>query len=100
MKITEQEVRYVADLANLKLTDEEVAPAARRPGRDPGAHGQAERARHERAWSPWLRCSTTPGDGHACAKTASARVLGSQIAVANAPLAGRGYFKVPKVIER
>ncbi len=25
MKITEREVRYVADLANLKLTDEEVA---------------------------------------------------------------------------
>ena len=26
--------------------------------------------------------------------------LGSEIAVANAPLAGQGYFKVPKVIER
>ena len=27
MKITEQEVRYVADLANLKLTDQEIGSA-------------------------------------------------------------------------
>jgi aspartyl-tRNA(Asn)/glutamyl-tRNA(Gln) amidotransferase subunit C len=27
-------------------------------------------------------------------------VLGSETAVANAPAAGGGYFKVPKVIER
>lgn len=98
MKITEDEVRYVAALANLSLTEEEVGKlrtdldgilehidklnAVDVEGVEPMAQvlfaSQADALRADVVVPP----------------------LGNEAALANAPQAGAGYFKVPKVIER
>lgn len=101
MKITEKEVREVAELASLRLSDaemlhmvkdmdellvymeklneldtENVAPMAQ------VLYGAAPTA-------TWREDEVHPE-----------RQLDSATATANAPTAGAGYFKVPKVIER
>lgn len=99
MKITEQEVRYVAALANLELTGDEVHRMARELD---------EILTHIDALSELDTTSVEPMAQvlYAAAETATLRddvevpPLGNERAVANAPLAGAGYFKVPKVIER
>ena len=98
MKITEDEVRYVAELANLSLTGDEVAKLRRDldgileyvdqlnavgvEGIEPMAqvlyHGNADPLREDVTIPP----------------------LGNDAALANAPQSSAGYFKVPKVIER
>ena len=112
MKVTEKDVAYVADLANLELTDEEragmvrdlnsileyvdrlneldtsnVPPMAQvsdRYGVDGAKHGSDRFAYASRADIPeGLRKS-----------------LPHEEALANAPDADEHFFKVPKVIER
>ena len=98
MKITEDEVRYVAALANLSLTEEEVGKLRRDldgilelmdqlntvdvEGVEPMAQvlfaGEADPLREDVPQPP----------------------LGNEAALANAPQGGSGYFKVPKVIDR
>lgn len=99
MKITEKEVRYVADLANLKLSEPEIAQVA---------HNLDEILAH------MDRLGEINTDGvepmaqvlYDAPETATLRddvprpPLGNDAALANAPLAGAGYFKVPRVIER
>lgn len=105
MKITEKEVRYVAGLANLHLTDAEVAKfeadldeilthieklnEVDTEGVEPMAQVlyDAEGTR-QRAFASTLRTDIP------------APPLGNHDALANAPRPGGGYFKVPKVIER
>ncbi len=99
MKITEKEVRYVADLANLKLSDEEVA----RFQADLDGILQHMDKLNEIDTSGVEPMAQVLFDAGA---TASLRPglpvtpLGNQRALANAPQPGAGYFKVPKVIER
>ncbi len=98
MKITEDEVRYVAALANLSLTEDEVCKlqhdldgilelmdqlnAVDVEGVEPMAQvlfaGEADPLREDVPIPP----------------------LGNEAALANAAQSGAGYFKVPKVIER
>ena len=89
MKITEQEVRYVADLANLKLSDDEILTHMDTLNEldtsnvQPMAQvlydaDETATLRPDREWEP----------------------LGNEAALANAPQPGTGYYKVPKVIER
>ena len=101
MKITEQEVRYVADLADLRLTDQEI-------------HAMAHDMDEILVYMEKL--STVNTDGvepmaqvlFDATETATLRAdvehperrFSSRIATAQAPQAGAGYFKVPKVIER
>ena len=99
MKITEKEVRYVAGLANLHLTDAEVAKFE---------------ADLDEILTHADKLSEINTDGvepmaqvlYAAEKTATLRAdvplppLGNREALANAPQPGGGYFKVPKVIER
>ena len=102
MKITEKEVRYVAGLANLKLTEAEIAKL------QTDLDGILEHMDR-------LNLIDTSGvepmaqvlfDAGEAATTATLRAdvpvppLGSEAALANAPQAGAGYFKVPRVIER
>jgi len=101
MKITEAQVRSVADLANLRLTDEEIGPMA---------HDLDELLVYMEKLNEIDTASVTPMAQvlYAADPTATwredevqpARQLDSAIATANAPTAGAGYFKVPKVIER
>ncbi|HWD98957.1 MAG TPA: Asp-tRNA(Asn)/Glu-tRNA(Gln) amidotransferase subunit GatC [Bryobacteraceae bacterium] len=99
MKITDKEVRYVANLANLALTEEEVERMVhdlgsilehmdRLAGIDTEGVAPMAQVLYEAEETATLRADIERAP------------LGSEIAVLNAPLAGQGYFKVPKVIER
>ena len=99
MKITEKEVRYVADLANLKLTDAEIGRLAK---------DLDEILTHMDTLNELDTSNVEPmaqvlyrgrGNGHA-ARGSGTPGLDNDAALANAPLAGAGYYKVPKVIER
>ena len=99
MKITEQEVRYVADLANLHLTDAEVSKFE---------------ADLDEILARVDKLNEIDTDGvepmaqvlYAAEETVTLRAdipappLANREALANAPQPGAGYFKVPKVIER
>ena len=99
MKLTEKEVRYVADLANLGLSDDEVRKFAR------DMDGILE---HMDKLNELDTSSVEPMAQvlYAADETATLRPdrerppLGNEAALANAPQRGAGYFKVPRVIER
>ena len=99
MKITESEVRYVADLANLKLADAEIARLAK---------DMDEILTHMDALAE-LDTSAVEAMAqvlYPSEETATLRPdeivppIGNEAALACAPLGGAGYYKVPKVIER
>ena len=99
MKITEPEVRYVADLANLKLSDEEIGRLSK---------DLDEILNHIDTLNELDTSNVQPMAQvlYEAEETATLRedreraTLGNEAALANAPLAGGGYYKVPKVIER
>jgi aspartyl-tRNA(Asn)/glutamyl-tRNA(Gln) amidotransferase subunit C len=99
VKITEKEVRYVADLANLQLTDPEIGRLAK---------DLDEILTHIDTLNELDTSNVEPMAQvlYDAEETATLRAdterppLGNEAALANAPLAGNGYYKVPKVIER
>ena len=99
MKITEQEVRYVADLANLKLTEQEIGRLSK---------DLDEILTHIDTLNELDTSNVQPMAQvlYEAEETATLRQdrerpgIGNEAALANAPLAGAGYYKVPKVIER
>jgi aspartyl-tRNA(Asn)/glutamyl-tRNA(Gln) amidotransferase subunit C len=99
MKLSEAEVRYVADLANLRLTDEEV----RRMAADLGevlTHMEKLNELDTSAVEPMAQVLYEAEETATLRQDRERAGLGSEVALANAPLAGAGFFKVPKVIER
>jgi len=99
VKITEEEVRYVADLANLELTDAEVHKF--RADLDE-ILGHVERLNEiETAGiEPMTQVLYEGGATDTWRDDCERACLGTDVALANAPQPGAGYFKVPKVIER
>ncbi len=99
MRISEQEVRYVAGLANLKLTDAEVA---RLQSDLDGILEHIDRLKEidTTGVEPMAQVLYEAGETATLREDREGPVLGSELALANAPLAGPGFFKVPKVIER
>jgi aspartyl-tRNA(Asn)/glutamyl-tRNA(Gln) amidotransferase subunit C len=99
VKITEEKVRYVAGLANLKLTEAEVHKFRADLDEILG-HVDKLNEIDTSAVEPMAQVL------YAAEETATLRVdrevtpLDNAAAVANAPAAGAGYFKVPLVIER
>jgi aspartyl-tRNA(Asn)/glutamyl-tRNA(Gln) amidotransferase subunit C len=99
VKITEKEVRYVAGLANLQLTDAEVAKF------QSDLNGILE---HMDKLSEIDTTGVEPMTQVLFGADATATLrddlvvppLGNDAALANAPQPGAGYFKVPLVIER
>jgi aspartyl-tRNA(Asn)/glutamyl-tRNA(Gln) amidotransferase subunit C len=99
VKITEKEVRYVADLANLNLTDAEVQKFG---------HDLDQILEHIDKLNQVDTSGVEPMAQvlYDAEETATLRAdlpvppLGNPAALANAPQSGAGYFKVPKVIER
>jgi aspartyl-tRNA(Asn)/glutamyl-tRNA(Gln) amidotransferase subunit C len=99
VKITEKEVRYVAGLANLNLTEEEIARM---------------QADLDGILEHMARLNEIDTEGvepmsqvlFEAEETATLRAdvpvppLGNTAALANAAQSGAGYFKVPRVIER
>jgi len=99
VKITEKEVRYVAGLANLKLTDAEVA---RFQADLDGILEHVDRLNEIDTSNVEPMAQVLFDAGEAATLRADVPVppLGNQAGLANAPQPGAGYFKVPKVIER
>jgi aspartyl-tRNA(Asn)/glutamyl-tRNA(Gln) amidotransferase subunit C len=99
VKITEQEVRYVADLANLKLTDQEIG----RLSKDLDeilTHIDTLNEVDTSQVEPMAQVLYDAEETATLREDQEWPCLGNEAALANAPLAGSGYYKVPKVIER
>lgn len=99
MKLTEEQVRYVAGLANLALTEAEIHDCA---------HDLSDILSHIDKLNELNTDGIEPMAQvlFSAEETATLRVdephtpLSNADAVANAPVTGQGYFKVPRVIER
>ena len=99
MKITEKEVRYVAELANLNLTDAEVAKL--RVDLDGILdHFDKLNEADTSGVEPMTQVLFDAEPTATLREDIAVPPLGNRAALANAPLPGAGYFKVPKVIER
>jgi aspartyl-tRNA(Asn)/glutamyl-tRNA(Gln) amidotransferase subunit C len=99
LNLTEKEVREVADLANLRLSGEEVGRMSRDLGQILTYIEQLNEL--DTSGIPAMSQVLYPGDETATLREDTPHVpLTNQEALANAPLSGKGYFKVPKVIER
>jgi len=99
VRITEQEVRYVASLANLTLTDAEVAKL--REDLDGILdHFDALNQVNIEGVPPMAQVVYSADPVATLRADVPVAPLGNQGALANAPQPGAGYFKVPKVIER
>jgi aspartyl-tRNA(Asn)/glutamyl-tRNA(Gln) amidotransferase subunit C len=99
VKITEKEVRYVADLANLKLTSEEID----RLSKDLDeilTHMDTLNEVDTSNVQPMAQVLYDADETATLREDRERPTLGNDAALANAPLVGAGYFKVPKVIER
>ena len=99
MKITEEEVRYVADLANLRLTGEEVGRMTRELD-EILTHIDKLNELDTTNVEPMAQVLYTAGDTATLRRDVEHTPLGTDTALANAPMKGAGHFKVPKVFER
>jgi aspartyl-tRNA(Asn)/glutamyl-tRNA(Gln) amidotransferase subunit C len=99
LKITEQEVRYVADLANLRLDE---------PGIEHMAKDLDEILTHidklneldTTGVQPMAQVLFEAEETATLREDAEREPLGTETALKNAAVSGSGYFKVPRVIER
>ena len=99
VKIGEQEVKYVAGLANLNLSEAEIARMA---------HDLDEILTHidklneldTSAVEPMAQVLYEAGETATLREDLPGASFDNDTALANAPLSGAGQFKVPKIIER
>ncbi len=99
MKLTKQEVQQVAELANLALSDDEI----NRMAQDLDnilIHVDKLSELDTSGVEPMAQVLYEAGETATLREDRERAPLGNTAALANAPLAGGGYFKVPKVIER
>lgn len=99
MKITEQEVRRVMELASLALTEEEIA----RMAQDMSGILEHIDKLNELDTSnvePMAQVLYEAGETATLREDVERPPLTNPEAVGNAAISGQGYFKVPKVIER
>ncbi len=99
MKITEATVRQVAELANLRLTETETARMAREMESILG-HIDKMAELDTADVPPMAQVLYDAGETATLRADVEHAPLSNEAAVANAPLAGNGFFKVPLVIER
>jgi aspartyl-tRNA(Asn)/glutamyl-tRNA(Gln) amidotransferase subunit C len=99
VRISEEEVRKVAELANLALDEEEIA----RMARDLSGiltHVDKLNELDTTGVEPMTQVLYEAEENATLREDRERPTLGNAEALANAPVAGGGYFKVPKVIER
>lgn len=99
MKLTDSEVRYVADLANLRLSDEEVS----RMSHDLGeilTHIEQLNELDTTHIEPMAQVLYQADETATLREDFPRAPLTNLEALANAPASGAGYYKVPRVIER
>ncbi|HEV2423920.1 MAG TPA: Asp-tRNA(Asn)/Glu-tRNA(Gln) amidotransferase subunit GatC [Terriglobia bacterium] len=99
MALTEKEVRYVAELAHLKLSDEEVKRFM--PQLDSILEYIAKLAELDLGgMEPMAQVLSEGAAGFALRPDVSRPMFTPAVALANAPEPGPGFFKVPRVIEK
>ena len=99
MKISEQEIRRVAELANLALTEDEVV----RMTRDlDGILGHMDKLNEldTSAVEPMSQVLYDAEETATLRADVERKTLSNADAIANAAVSGQGYFKVPRVIEK
>jgi aspartyl-tRNA(Asn)/glutamyl-tRNA(Gln) amidotransferase subunit C len=99
LNLTDEEVRYVADLANLRLADEEVV----RMSHDLGqilTHIDQLNELDTADVEPMAQVLFGEDEIATLREDVPHTPLGNEDALANATASGAGYFKVPRVIER
>jgi aspartyl-tRNA(Asn)/glutamyl-tRNA(Gln) amidotransferase subunit C len=99
LNLTEKEVRYVADLANLRLSDEEVHKMSHDLGQIL-THIEQLNELDTKNVEPMTQVLYDADETATLREDIPQVTLTNSEALANAPLSGAGYFKVPKVIER
>lgn len=99
MKITEAEVRYVADLANLTLAQDEIGRMAHDLDEILTYVDKLNEVDTSQV-EPMAQVLYEAGETATLRDDLESPGLTNEQALANAPRAGAGYFKVPKVIER
>jgi aspartyl-tRNA(Asn)/glutamyl-tRNA(Gln) amidotransferase subunit C len=99
VKISEQDVRRVADLANLALREDEVAQMARDLD---GILDHMDKLNELDTANvePMAQVLFDAEETATLREDRERTSLTNEEAVANAPLTSGGYFKVPRVIER
>jgi len=99
LKLTDAQVREVADLANLQLSDDEV----RRMSQDLGqilTHIEQLNELNTADVEPMAQVLYEADEIATLREDVPHVCLSNEDALANAAQKGSGYFKVPKVIER
>jgi len=99
VKITEKEVCYVADLANLRLSDVEVQRMAVELDQIL-THVDLLIEVDTSGVEPMSQVLFDAPETATLREDRERPTLGNELATANAPLAAAGCFKVPLVIER
>ena len=93
MNLTEKEVRYVADLANLRLSDEEVSKMSHDLGQILTHIEQLNELEYDEMWSRWRKYCSMPMKPRRCAKTFRINTLTNEEALANAPAKRQRLFQ-------
>jgi aspartyl-tRNA(Asn)/glutamyl-tRNA(Gln) amidotransferase subunit C len=99
VRISEDEVRYVAELANLALTDAEVQKF-RADLDEILTHVDRLNQLDTAGVEPMTQVLYETEETATLRPDRERRPLGNDAALANAPLKGAGYFKVPEVIKK
>jgi len=99
VKITEPQVRYVADLANLKLTDQEIGRLSKDLD-DILVHMDTLNELDTANIEPMAQVLYEAEETATLRADHERAPLDNSTALQNAPQAGAGYYKVPRVIER
>jgi aspartyl-tRNA(Asn)/glutamyl-tRNA(Gln) amidotransferase subunit C len=99
VKITEKEVRYVAALAHLEVSDAEASEYAANMS---SILDYVEKLNEldTNSVEPMAQVLTDSPEGSSLRPDAIKDSLPLELSLANAPESGAGHFKVPKVIER
>jgi len=99
VKLTEQDVQRVAELANLALTPEEIARMARDLD---GILSHIDKLNELDTTNvePMAQVLFDAGETATLREDVERAPLPNSEAVANAAVSGGGYYKVPRVIER
>ncbi len=99
MKLTEEQVRYVANLANLALSPEETTHFADELSQILTYVDKLNELDTSNV-EPMAQVLFDVEDTATMRPDESGETLPVDVALANAPLSGAGHFKVPLVIER
>ena len=99
MNLTEEDVRYVASLANLTLAPEEVPQLVKNLS-DILHHMDRLSEIATEGVEPMAQVLYDAPETATLREDVPRQPLGSEAALRNAPLSAPGFFKVPLVIER